>query len=111
MHLCAEPAKQALSITFVFVYPWGYTKFMKLSKSAKRTLLFMSSPAGRWARIIGGPLMIAIAITVGGATYLLVPFGVMMFITGTANLCPMGPLYKQSFSGAKILQDVPRYKL
>lgn len=84
---------------------------MKLTKSAKRTLLFMSSPAGRWARIIAGPIMIATAITIGGAAYIMLPFGVLMLITGTANLCPMGPLYKQSFSGVKILQDVPRYKI
>ena len=55
--------------------------------------------------------MVVAAITTGGAAYIMLPFGIMMFITGTANLCPMGPLYNQSFSGKKILQDVPSYKL
>lgn len=55
--------------------------------------------------------MVVAAITTGGAAYIMLPFGVMMFITGTANLCPMGPLYKQSISGKKILQDIPSYKI
>ena len=84
---------------------------MKISKSTKRVLLFMSSPWGRWGRVVVGSAMIVSALLTGGIALIMLPFGSLMIFTGTMNLCPMGPMYSQPLKGDKIIENMQTYQL
>jgi hypothetical protein len=84
---------------------------MRITKSTKKVLLFMSSPWGRWGRIALSPLMITGGLLIGGAALIMVPFGVLMLVTGSMNLCPMGPIYRQPLKGEKIIANMQTYQL
>lgn len=84
---------------------------MKITKSTKRVLLFMSSPWGRWGRVVVGSAMIVSALFTGGIALIMLPFGAMMIFTGTMNLCPMGPMYSQPLKGEKIIANMQTYQL
>jgi hypothetical protein len=91
--------------------PGGIVKSMKITKSTKRVLLFMSSPWGRWGRVVVGSVMIVSALFTGGIALIMLPFGAMMVFTGTMNLCPMGPMYSQPLKGEKIIANMQTYQL
>lgn len=63
----------------------------------------VSSPVGRWARIVGGPVLIAGSLISGGWALALIPLGIMMFTTGLLNLCPAGLFYRTPLNGKKLL--------
>jgi hypothetical protein len=63
----------------------------------------VSSPVGRWARMIGGPVLIAASIFSGGWFIAFIPLGIMMFTTGLLNLCPAGLFYRAPLNGKKLL--------
>jgi hypothetical protein len=77
--------------------PWGIA-----------VLKAVSSPAGRWARIIGGPVIIAGSIVSGGWTLLLVPVGLLMLATGVLNLCPAGLFLGRPVNGDKLILSFDR---
>ena len=84
---------------------------MEITKSTKRVLLFMSSPYGRWGRVVVGSVMIVSALLTGGAALIILPFGALMIFTGSMNLCPMGPMYRQPLKGEKIIANMQTYQL
>ena len=84
---------------------------MKITNSTKKVLLFMSGPYGRWGRVIVGSIMIVSALFTGGLALIMLPFGAMMIFTGTMNLCPMGPMYRQPLKGEKIIANMQTYQL
>lgn len=84
---------------------------MKMTKSTKQVLLFMSSPWGRWGRVVVGSVMILSALITGGLALIMLPFGALMLFTGSMNLCPMGPMYRQPLKGEKIIANMQTYQL
>lgn len=85
--------------------PWGIA-----------VLKAVSSPAGRWARIVLGPLVIVGSIAAGGWALVLVPVGIMMTVTGILNWCPAGPMLGRPIKGDELIlsfdriQAVPRVR-
>lgn len=77
--------------------PWGIA-----------ILTAVSSPAGRWARIIGGPAIVAGSIAAGGAALALIPVGVLMLITGIANVCPAGLFLGRPVKGDELILSFAR---
>lgn len=77
--------------------PWGIT-----------VLKAVSSPAGRWARIIGGPAIITGSIVSGGWALALLPVGVLMLATGILNLCPAGLLLGRPVKGDELILSFDR---
>jgi len=77
--------------------PWGVA-----------VLKAMSSPAGRWARIVGGPAIIAGSIVSGGWALALLPVGVMMMATGIVNLCPAGLFLGRPVNGEELILSFDR---
>lgn len=71
----------------------------------------MSSPWGRWGRVVVGSVMVLSGLLTGGAALIVLPFGILMIFTGTMNLCPMGPMYRQPLKGEKIIANMQTYQL
>ena len=66
--------------------PWAIT-----------VLKAVSSPVGRWARIIPG------AVLSGGLALALIPVGVLMLVTGALNLCAAGLFLRRPVNGEKLI--------
>jgi len=77
--------------------PWGIA-----------VLKAVSSPVGRWARIIGGPVIIAGSIAAGGWALLLIPVGLMMLAMGVLNVCPAGLFLGRPVNGEKLIPSFDR---
>jgi hypothetical protein len=77
--------------------PWGIA-----------VLKAVSSPVGRWARIIGGPVIIAGSIASGGWALALIPLGGLMLATGVLNLCPAGLFLGRPVNGEKLILSFDR---
>jgi hypothetical protein len=77
--------------------PWGIA-----------ILKAVSSPVGRWARIIGGPAIIAGSIVSGGWALALIPVGILMLTTGVVNLCPAGLFLGRPVNGEKLILSFDR---
>lgn len=77
--------------------PWGIA-----------VLTAVSSPAGRWARIIGGPAIVAGSILSGGWALALIPVGVVMLATGVLNLCPAGLFLGRPVKGDELILSFAR---
>lgn len=77
--------------------PWGIA-----------VLKAVSSPAGRWARIIGGPAIIAGSIVSGGWALALLPVGLLMLTTGILNLCPAGLFLGRPVNGDELILSFQR---
>lgn len=77
--------------------PWGVA-----------VLKAVSSPAGRWARILGGPAIIIGAVASGGWALLLVPVGALMLATGILNLCPAGLFLGRPVKGDELVLSFDR---
>jgi len=84
---------------------------MKITNSTKKVLLFMSGPYGRWGRVVVGSIMIVSGLLTGGLALIMLPFGALMIFTGTMNICPMGPMYRQPLKGEKIIANMQTYQL
>ena len=65
---------------------------------------FMASPIGRIIRIVAGVGLIAWGLmAVGGTTgNILAGIGVLPLLTGTFNICAIGPLLGAPLSGSKM---------
>ena len=72
--------------------PWGIA-----------VLKAVSSPTGRWARIVGGPAIVVGSIVSGGWALALIPIGVLMLATGVLNLCPAGLFLGRPVNGEKLI--------
>jgi hypothetical protein len=77
--------------------PWGIA-----------ILKAVSSPVGRWARIVGGPAIIGGGILSGGWALVFVPVGILMLVTGALNLCPAGLFLGRPVNGEKLTLSFDR---
>ncbi|MBX9471382.1 YgaP family membrane protein [Microcella sp.] len=77
--------------------PWGIA-----------VLTAVSSPVGRWARIIGGPAIIAGSLLSGGWALALIPVGILMLATGVLNLCPAGFFLGRPVKGDELVLSFTR---
>lgn len=77
--------------------PWGIA-----------VLTAVSSPAGRWARIIAGPAIVAGGILAGGWALALIPVGMLMLATGVLNLCPAGLFLGRPVKGDELILSFAR---
>jgi hypothetical protein len=84
---------------------------MKLTPLNRSILVFMASTPGRVFRFAMGSTVLAIAITQLGWALLLTPLGLFMIYSGLANVCPLGPLYKQPFKSPELLKNIQSYKM
>lgn len=60
----------------------------------------MASPAGRGVRILAGLGLIAAGAVLGGASYVLIPIGLLPLWAGASNHCVIAPLIRAPFKGA-----------
>jgi hypothetical protein len=73
----------------------------KMSPLRRKILTAMASEYGRWFRIIAGPVIIVGAVISGGWAYLFIVLGLMMFVFGVTNFCPVrGMLAKDDITAA-----------
>jgi len=63
---------------------------------------FMSSTAGRAARIVAGLALIVIGIVIGGAGWVLAIVGLLPLAAGALDICVFAPLLKQPLKGADV---------
>lgn len=74
-------------------------------------LVFMASTPGRYARVTMGVTVLTLALIQSGWFLLLLPLGGFMIYSGLANVCPLGPLFKQPFKSGDLLKNIPKYEL
>ncbi len=68
-----------------------------------RFLSFMNTPLGRWIRIAGGLVLIAVGVAIGGvAGTALAVFALLPIATGVFGVCPINPLFGQSMKACSI---------
>jgi hypothetical protein len=61
-----------------------------------RFLSFMNTSAGRVIRVVGGLVVLAVGIVLGGGVgAALAAFSVLPIATGVFGLCPVNPLFGQ----------------
>lgn len=63
---------------------------------------FMSSKAGRIARIVAGVALVVIGIMIGGAGWVLAIVGLVPLAAGALDICLFAPLFKQPLKGADV---------
>jgi hypothetical protein len=63
---------------------------------------FMSSTAGRVARIVVGIVLIIIGALTGGAGWIIAVIGLVPLLAGLFDVCLFAPLLKQPMSGKEI---------
>jgi hypothetical protein len=63
---------------------------------------FMSSTAGRVARIVAGIVLIIIGALTGGAGWIIAIIGLVPLLAGAFDVCLFAPLLKQPMSGKDI---------
>lgn len=84
---------------------------MKLTPLNRSILVFMASTPGRVIRFLMGATALAVAFTQLGWALLFAPLGLFMIYSGLANVCPLGPLYKQPFKSPELLKNIKSYKM
>ena len=61
-----------------------------------RFLTFMNTPTGRWIRVGGGLVLLALGVVIGGGPgTALALFAVLPIATGVFGVCPFNPLFGQ----------------
>lgn len=60
---------------------------------------FMSSNAGRLARVLAGLVIVIIGFALGGGWLTLSVIGLIPLFTGVLNVCLLAPLMGQPFKG------------
>ncbi|MGE0878888.1 MAG: YgaP-like transmembrane domain [Acidimicrobiia bacterium] len=63
---------------------------------------FMSSPAGRGARVVAGIVLILIGVIGGGGLFALAVIGLVPLLAGAFDVCLFAPLFRQPLQGSKI---------
>ena len=71
-------------------------------------LRFLYSQPGRVVRIVVGVILIIIGASLGGWWWLLVLVGVVPVLTGTFDICTLGPLVGKPLSGPRFRASVDR---
>lgn len=71
----------------------------------------MASTPGRFFRIALGAAIISSAVTQGGWSLALISLGGFMIYSGAANVCPLGPAFKQPFKSGELLKNLQKYDL
>lgn len=71
----------------------------------------MASTPGRFLRFGMGATALTLAVSLSGWYLLLLPLGGFMIYSGLANVCPLGPLYKQPFKSNELLKNIPKFDL
>jgi hypothetical protein len=84
---------------------------MKLTPANRAILVFMASTPGRYTRIAMGVTVLTLALIQAGWFLLLLPLGGFMIYSGLANVCPLGPLFKQPFKSGELLKSIQKYEL
>lgn len=66
-------------------------------------LSFMNTPAGRLIRVVGGLVVLAVGLVIGGGLGLaLVIFSALPMATGVFGVCPINPLVGQSMRACAV---------
>ena len=63
---------------------------------------FMSSTAGRATRVVAGVALLAVAVALGGAWWILGAVGLVFIAVGVFDVCLLAPLLKQPLSGKAV---------
>lgn len=63
---------------------------------------FMSSTAGRFARIGAGAALVVVGAVLGGGWWALAIVGLVPIAAGVFNVCLLGPLFHAPFSGSAL---------
>lgn len=71
-------------------------------------LRFINSPAGRWARALGGIAVVTIAVLAGGWWLLLLIPAALMLLGGVADVCPIGIFMRRPIKGSELLLSFDR---
>lgn len=71
----------------------------------------MASTPGRYFRFAMGTGVITFAITQAGWFLLLLPLGGFMIYSGLANVCPLGPVFRQPYKSGELLKNIQRYEI
>jgi len=83
---------------------------MRLTKSRRRVLDFMSGNGGRLVRATFGVALIVSAVTMGDVYWLLAPLGLFMIGTGIMNYCPATFLFTD-YKGEKLTHKFDSYDI
>lgn len=67
-------------------------------------LRLLYSQAGRVLRITLGAVLIIVGVSLGGWWWLLAALGLLPLATGALDVCTLGPLFGQPFSGRRFRQ-------
>lgn len=62
-------------------------------------LTFMSSNAGRWARVFVGAVFIVVGVVAGGSYLILAGLGALFVLVGALDVCLLAPLFGKPMSG------------
>lgn len=62
-------------------------------------LRFLSSPTGRWTRVIAGAFLITLGALSGGWALLLAAVGAVFMLVGALDVCLLAPLFGKPLSG------------
>jgi hypothetical protein len=62
---------------------------------------FMSSPAGRIARVVAGIVLIVVGAVIGGAGWFLAVVGLVPLAAGVFDVCLLGPVFVQPLRGVQ----------
>lgn len=71
-------------------------------------LRFINSPAGRWARALGGAALITTAVLAGGWWLLLLVPATLALVGGAADLCPVAIVMRRPVRGRELLLSFDR---
>lgn len=67
---------------------------------------FMSSPAGRIARMVAGVVLIVVGAVIGGAGWILAVVGLVPLAAGAFDVCLLGPLFGRPLAGSQMRGNV-----
>lgn len=71
-------------------------------------LKFMSSPAGRVARVLAGLALIVVGALLGGGWFVLIAVGLIPLAAGAFDFCILAPLGRMPFGGKAFRQAACR---
>jgi hypothetical protein len=75
-----------------------------------RFLSFMNTSTGRLIRVVGGLVILALGVVLGGAVGVaLAVFAVLPIATGVFGLCPINPLFGQPMRACAVPVKRPRH--
>ncbi len=67
---------------------------------------FMSSPAGRIARVLAGIVLIVLGAVIGGVGWILAVVGFVPLAAGVFDVCLLGPVVGQPLRGSQVRGNI-----